>query len=753
MRLNEFRDAFNIPPAKFELDSGRLPVFITAYLDALGDIMPETQRDSLLLDILVKIAQTLSVRRVRFKTESGEEVPANIYGIIFMGSGEGKDRPLFEINNSVLKDIYTEFVQLREKYRKEREEENYKFAEVNFDHKAARSKYITENRPRLLPYEISDATIEGFVQTREEFQRAGFGGTFIKIGEFADYILTRNDRHEEMLSLLKEVYDYGNSQVKAIKGERQTQEVNGVPSNALFHSSISGLQTDEGREKLLRYLDRGLARRSFICYPDAEDLGLTVDNYEVWLAGYASKASAAYIKLQTDAREYANYVMEALVDNSCFVLCPEAKALVDRYKWFSRILELPDYVPPAIVAEMKGRNWKMEKLAVVIAAWEHPESQIVTREDVERAIYLTEYFGQHFEKLIDNPMVGPVEHLFGFLQRFVGQWVPTMDIRSAGIVPAKDFGHWFREVYGDLEMLANSKAYDLLVDRVGKNGRKFMLKKQELTDPSKLQISTSSDITQGFVMQTVNLEKVAAIANSAINYSPSVFRDGYRKKDNYLGGNNLIVLDIDEGWSLTEAQDFLTSKKLVAVITTTKSHQIVKNGKICDRFRIFLPVLTPINLNPEQFSLLMKNVMAFFLGKPDPACKDVSRFFWGNVSGKTFPVNGELLFDWRPFVEAPEVKAPALVGNFEKSPFPSEFGAPDLHALLGSEELLRRLGFYEDAREGNRNNFLARITMWMRDEGSCSLGEVEQEVRSINSRMSPPLPERELSIIFKAHLK
>ena len=241
--------------------------------DYLCKLNPYTPKEALLLASIVKIAQVGGINRVQVKSsmiDNPEGVtPANVYGITFLDSGAGKDKPLRDIDKNIISNIRKDFYERAEKYRDRQRnyienEANSKFGDKRT---ADKMKYIKDHSPRFLPFEISDATLEGFIATREAYKDAGFGSTFIKISEFGDYITSSNDHRIEFLSMVSEVFDYGDSNPKAIKGERESEPVYDVPSSAIMHTSPSSLLEGKNRDKLFTFLNRGLARRSFVCYP------------------------------------------------------------------------------------------------------------------------------------------------------------------------------------------------------------------------------------------------------------------------------------------------------------------------------------------------------------------------------------------------------------------------------------------------------------------------------------------------------
>lgn len=106
-------------------------------------------------------------------------------------------------------------------------------------------------------------------------------------------------------------------------------------------------------------------------------------------------------------------------------------------------------------------------------------------------------------------------------------------------------------------------------------------------------------------------------------WAPGLFKDGVRANKN-LESIGLLVLDIDEGCTLNEALKIFANYK--HVIGTSKSHQLNKNGVVCDRFRVIL-FLEQHATSDSEFK---EYWFAAFAKWPfiDKACKDSARFFF-----------------------------------------------------------------------------------------------------------------------------
>lgn len=80
------------------------------------------------------------------------------------------------------------------------------------------------------------------------------------------------------------------------------------------------------------------------------------------------------------------------------------------------------------------------------------------------------------------------------------------------------------------------------------------------------------------------------VKSDYIQYSSFSWDGGYKNSERFNNENqNLLILDIDDGLSLSQAKTIFNQYKYL--ICTTKSHQKDKKGVICDRFRIILPCM------------------------------------------------------------------------------------------------------------------------------------------------------------------
>lgn len=134
------------------------------------------------------------------------------------------------------------------------------------------------------------------------------------------------------------------------------------------------------------------------------------------------------------------------------------------------------------------------------------------------------------------------------------------------------------------------------------------------------------------------------------NWSPFVFTDNYRKGVNWEGCD-VLTLDIDDGCTIEEAKELF--KEYQYILTTSKSHQIEKNGKVCDRFRLIIPFSERIT--NKDFYRNTWYTIANKYNFIDQQCKDFGRFFYAGKEIVQVKTEGKKLSPITEEVESKEV--------------------------------------------------------------------------------------------------
>jgi len=121
-----------------------------------------------------------------------------------------------------------------------------------------------------------------------------------------------------------------------------------------------------------------------------------------------------------------------------------------------------------------------------------------------------------------------------------------------------------------------------------------------------------------FIVEEIDLNNQDELKNifTNHNYSFNIWtgnEHGHCSKSNYRGMCG-VILDIDEGVTLSEAREKFSGYKYI--IHTSTSHQIPKNeNPACDRYRVILPFETqnqPYFINPSEADTIYKKIESLF---------------------------------------------------------------------------------------------------------------------------------------------
>lgn len=142
--------------------------------------------------------------------------------------------------------------------------------------------------------------------------------------------------------------------------------------------------------------------------------------------------------------------------------------------------------------------------------------------------------------------------------------------------------------------------------------------------------------------QKLSLWLASGDGRTGLMWSPAVFTNGYRRDANYSHTPSLMVLDIDSGLSLADADARCRSLGLKFAILPTKSHQKMKNNVVCDRYRIILFLAKPIE-SREVFDATWQYVKQEMFPEMDKACSDEGRGYYFSTFIASYNFSGALL--------------------------------------------------------------------------------------------------------------
>jgi predicted P-loop ATPase len=199
--------------------------------------------------------------------------------------------------------------------------------------------------------------------------------------------------------------------------------------------------------------------------------------------------------------------------------------------------------------------------------------------------------------------------------------------------------------------------------------------------------------------KTMTIKSIEDLKNAhAFDMIMCGMQSHYRKKENALSAN-VLWCDFDDSITIKEFQDAYAGYEYY--IATSKSHQVEKHDIICDRFHVFFP--TGKDIPAENLEKNLKKLIETM--HSDPACKDVSRFFFGNKDTQIIYNDGEsivsllyLIEDEKPIpFNVPKTSGKDRIDDFESKTYLEKACKKALRDCIGK---------IENASEGSRNSTL-----------------------------------------------
>jgi len=199
-------------------------------------------------------------------------------------------------------------------------------------------------------------------------------------------------------------------------------------------------------------------------------------------------------------------------------------------------------------------------------------------------------------------------------------------------------------------------------------------------------------------------------------WSPIVWKDGYRKSDNFSHAD-YCVLDFDDGLRLTDAIE-RTFCDMNFLIGTTKSHGIEKQGLIADRYRVIIPFTRRIT-DLNEFCSTMRHYVKFF--DSDNTCIDAARFYFPCKTIASVQI-----------LDAEGCLEPIECGNVQKVEF--KYYGKKLPKWI--DELLKSDNPIELSLNGSINSIIFRVAAGL---ATCGITDPEQQFKMIKqSKITEP---------------
>lgn len=473
----------------FELEKNKLPEWQADILfNGLAKLIDSTPMSTLLQALNAKLAHVFQMNRLSFETLKDKKVcPVNYYGITFLRSGGGKDIVVNTIDDYLLPRSIEKFNSIAEKKYSNLLEKIKGDADFSRKTDTARDRFIELHGPRNFNFSISDGTSEGLYADRLQYKHADFAGTFFKCSEFGSFLQSISDFRNQFLSLIIEVYDFGNNEGKTIKGNKSVEAIKGVPHSMLAYSSLEPFKDTSTYARMIENFNKGLGRRSFVCYPGNDEFRKIKSETFQELKETEKKNIDIAIPV---LNHYEGFIFKALqlteTNDSNFVLkfSERAKDLILAYKYYNSNSfsdkELEN-LKGGFIEEIGGRYWKVQKLSCIFHVINCIKNDLefslseVNETAVGQAIYQAEFFGKYFNKFYDFKNESDFMKLYFYLKKHDNKWIPTCDIRQQNFANNTYFKKWLDENLEICDEYAHKKGEQILSDKYGRNGTKYKL--------------------------------------------------------------------------------------------------------------------------------------------------------------------------------------------------------------------------------------------------------------------------------------
>ncbi len=653
------------------------------------------------------LAMACSLRRMVLTGLAEDEVPINYYGITFANSGRGKD-----LSVSIAMRLIEPIVELY--------------------NKKLVSKIVLIQDATIPSLENKGGSESGLIQDRVTLDTLGLGSTNVRVEELVAVIKSPN--FEETLNVLTESWQEGKNTPRTFRSY-VTPKIKCVPCNCLLYSSPEGFRIEGNRqfESFVDNLSNGLARRSYVVF-DESDVEIEEEPTLESLRQHNRdlKESTKLIK------SLSEYLFETINrPNNVIVVSDEAELELKKYdtRNKNRVATNPLY-KNAVKAEILSRSYKIRRLAGMYAVIDG--SDTVSEENIHDAIEWVEMLNK--DLIIALNAETPSEKIYDYLSK-VGKYSSQTDICKHYKMSARAFKESIDEVYTvayDNGSVLQTKIFDT-------EGRvtKYNIVLGRTTESDRMICSVGNNFDD-FEKVEIGFRQLPALTKGeyGANYSAGIFLNGKRCIENYIKRQNLIIYDIDDYTSIEDTKIYLSEYR--GFISTTKTHNKEKNGKVRERFRVVLVSKFEFNLDVDEYRDTMINFAMFHNLEVDTNAVEPARLYFGNPDAEIIKLEGDKLVDLRAYM--PDTRE---VEKIERAIDYTEAQYKGGENPNGFDKF-----FLQQTAVGNRNDNLLKYGVALIDKKGFDLESAKAKVLALNAMLPEPLTEREIErTMFKTMMK
>lgn len=506
----------------------------------------------------------------------GFEFPINATSFVIAGSGEGKDLTVKAVRRC--------FAVATANILEERKTLAKKIAISAASEAGETPPYEYENYKKFYsappPTLIAPTTPQGLIQHLNDIADLPLGAGSIYAGEFGDELAT-NANMLEIVKIIAEVFDTGDKESVYTKGkEFRSKEITAMALNALFVSSSKYILYDYSvKKKFLIAFESKLARRSLFCYipksmPKDDNIPLAeLTRQERELSVSANKFKEL---VSEGAVKVANYHMRK--NNDLIQINDEVQDLFNIYKLYNdRVSDTINHKFPLSKLVRKHLQWKALKLAGAFAIMEESDSilpehyisaiKFCEQLDSDMMLFEQDLVKEQYEIFSDfmqsNAVNGKTTLTLHELKKsgyLSSQGSPLSKMKELthlassydpnGIYTYDNDGVYYEQIIKVDGLTLSYKPVDnSRIEKAVASGNELAISRE------KEQVAKSA--ATDFIPVSVAFSDLGDLLLDDNAYSPFIFKNNTRGKDNIQSGAKFIVLDIDKSNITYEEAHFI----------------------------------------------------------------------------------------------------------------------------------------------------------------------------------------------------
>lgn len=687
---------------------------IEAIVDVLCSKTQNTDRGFFRVEVAYFLAKMAASMRATIVTKDRGDIPVNVYALALATSGFGKGHSVHIIEETFMKGFRERF--LDDTFPTLSDQNLWKLgiqraAYSGLEEQAEKDALEKEfTQAGALAFTFDSGTGPAVKQLRHKLILGNVGAINLQIDEIGSNLVGNT----EVLTMFLELFDQGLVKQKLTKNTNDNvrgQEIDGkTPTNALLFGTPSKL-LDGGQveDHFYSFLETGYARRCLFGWGQETILDETMTAAEMYMALIDPS-------LENQSDYWANHFSN-LADPSKFgwrmAVSDEVGIALLSYKLeCERLARTYADHEEIRKAEHAHRYFKALKLAGALAFID--ESVEITESHLMSAIKLVEESGVSFQRLMTR------EKPYVKLAKFIA--ATPEELTHTDLHEALPFYKSSQTARTELMTMARAWGYKqhIIIMKSFQDGIEFFTGETlEETDINKMKVSYSDHYAYNYEYEYAPFSELSKLTSmEGMNWCNHSFKDAHRTEENTVKGFNLLVIDIDGGVSKETVHDLMSD--YIFMTHTTKRHTDEEN-----RFRLIMPINYILELDKDDYTVFMQNIVDWLPFNCDEEANQRSRK-WSSHDGEVhYNMDGQLL-DALKFV-------PKTSKN--------EQYKTQMTSLESMENLER--WFAQRIVAGNRNNQMLRYAMTLVDSG-MSYNDVEDHVKSFNSKLGDPLKEDEL---------